>query len=286
MMDEGVPSDLKRVRPDLDGVPETTLWTLYHRAREAGRSRSPLHDPKAIEVMRNIDFDFKGRFGSGPPAFGRFIGFRAMAFDRVVGSVLRTDPDATVVALGEGLETQFWRMDNDRVRWFTVELPETAALRETLLPSDPPRRRLFAGSATDPVWIDELAARPGDRVVVIAQGLLMYLAPTQVRDLIIRCSAAFPGGLLAFDTVPPFFSRLTLAGKMRGPGGYAAPPMPWGVDTRTLMRRLREQPGIASAQLVEPPGLPTPVRLGARLGQKAGPVTRLLPGVVRLDFAR
>jgi O-methyltransferase involved in polyketide biosynthesis len=40
---------------------------------------------------------------------------------------LAANPDGTVVALGEGLETQFWRVDNGRVRWLTVDLPETIA---------------------------------------------------------------------------------------------------------------------------------------------------------------
>ncbi len=286
-MDEGTGAEpVRRLRPDLGGVPETTLWTLYHRAREAGRHGSPLQDPKAIELLAAIDFDFRGRFGSGPPAFGRYIGFRALAFDRVVLSVLGENPDATVVVLGEGLETQFWRVDNGRIRWFTVELPETAHVRETLLPAEPPRRRLFAGSATDHAWMDELGAQPGDRVVVVAQGLLMYLRPADVRALITTCAARFPGGAMAFDTVPPFFSALTVRGKLRGPSGYAAPPMPWGADPRMLLRQLPEQPNIAAASLVEPPGLPAIIGAGAAVGRKLGPVGRLLPGVVRVDFAR
>lgn len=274
------------LRPDLGGVPETTLWTLYHRAREACRPGSPLQDPKALELLGAIDFDFRGRFGAGPPGLGRYIGFRALAFDRVVLEVLQEDPDATVVVLGEGLETQFWRVDNGRVRWFTVELPETAQVREALLPADPPRRRLFAGSATDPAWIDELGAGPGERVVVVAQGLLMYLPPAEVRALVTRCAARFPGGVMAFDTVPPFASALTVRGKMRGLGGYTAPPMPWGADIRTLIRRLREQPNIAGASLVEPPGLGKTLGAGFKVGTGLGPLTRLLPGFVRVDFAR
>jgi O-methyltransferase involved in polyketide biosynthesis len=39
-----------------------------------------------------------------------------------------------VVALGEGLETQFWRLDNGRVRWLTVDLPDTMDLRHCWAP--------------------------------------------------------------------------------------------------------------------------------------------------------
>lgn len=50
-----------------------------------------------------------------------------------------------VVALSEGLETQFWRLDNGRARWLTVDLPETIELRRRLRPHGP-RRGLGAAS--------------------------------------------------------------------------------------------------------------------------------------------
>ena len=68
------------------------------------------------------------------------------AFDNAIRRVLRRKPDATVVALGEGLETQFWRVDNGRVRWVTVDLPESIALREQVLPT---ASETIAASALD-----------------------------------------------------------------------------------------------------------------------------------------
>ena len=35
----------------LDGVSETTLWTLYQRAAEAARPDCVLHDPMAVELV-------------------------------------------------------------------------------------------------------------------------------------------------------------------------------------------------------------------------------------------
>jgi hypothetical protein len=229
-----------------------------------------------------IDFPFRERFGH-VPAFGRFIGLRALTFDGVVNDVLRTHPDATVVALGEGLETQFWRVDNGRVSWLTVDLPETADVRRRLLGEDPPRRRLFAGSALADGWWRELDDRPTGRVVVVAQGLLMYLPPAEVRTLITRCAQAFPGGVMALDTVPRWFAAMS--GKAKGPGGYVAPPMPWGVDVNRLVGSLRKDPAIRAARVVEPPPPNLPIRV-ALMARRALPALRGLgPAVVRLDFA-
>jgi O-methyltransferase involved in polyketide biosynthesis len=43
------------VRPDLEGVPETLLWTLWHRALEARRAGGVLRDPLAVELVDRID---------------------------------------------------------------------------------------------------------------------------------------------------------------------------------------------------------------------------------------
>ncbi|MGQ0845791.1 MAG: class I SAM-dependent methyltransferase [Sporichthyaceae bacterium] len=271
------------IRPELDGVPETTLWTLWARAQDAARG-GRLQDPKALEIVDALDFDFAARFGTETAAFARLIGMRALMFDSVVLSILREDPAATVVVLGEGLETQFWRVDNGTVRWLTVELPSTAAVREALLPADPPRRRLLAGSALDLGWFDEVGS--ADRVVVIAQGLLMYLPPAEVRRLILACAARFPGGVMAFDTVPPWFSALSVRGRLKQPGGYEAPPMPWGVDTRRLRQILRARPTVADVSIVDPPGFPAPLRGAYAVVRHVPLASAVWPGVVRVDFAR
>ena len=53
---------------ELQTVPETLLWTLYHRASEARRGDAVLRDPVAVEVLDRIDFPFEQRFGRPAPA--------------------------------------------------------------------------------------------------------------------------------------------------------------------------------------------------------------------------
>jgi O-methyltransferase involved in polyketide biosynthesis len=118
------------IEVDLGGVPETLLWTLYHRAVEARRPDAVLHDPRAVELVERIDYPFAQRFGPGG-RLGQWQALRARCFDIQVGRFLRRHPDGTVVALGEGLETQLWRVDNGRVRWVSVDLPETIEVRRS-----------------------------------------------------------------------------------------------------------------------------------------------------------
>ena len=76
---------------------------------------------------------------------------RVRTVDAALRRVLSVVPDAAVVALGEGFETQFWRVDDGRLRWLTLDLPEVVAVRLEVLP-DGPRNRTLAGSAVDPEW--------------------------------------------------------------------------------------------------------------------------------------
>ncbi|MFD1656752.1 class I SAM-dependent methyltransferase [Streptomyces caeni] len=240
--------DTRTVR--LGGVPGTLLWNLHHRAYEARQSHTVLDDPKAVELAGRIDYPFEETFGPPNPLLAQGQALRARTFDDAVRDFLARHPDGTVVALAEGLETQFWRVDNGRVRWLCVELPETAEVRTALLP-DGERRRTLARSALDLSWRDEVDTDRG--VLVTAQGLLMYLRPPGVRELIAACAERFPGGALVFDAVPRWFSARTLHGRMRTAQGYRPPPMPWGLDAGDLPRVRTAHPAVADVRELRPP---------------------------------
>ncbi|MEN3358243.1 MAG: hypothetical protein V7637_2225 [Mycobacteriales bacterium] len=240
----------------LTGVPETLLWTLYHRALEAGRADPVLTDPMAVDLVESIDYPFERQFGANA-GLAQGQALRARRFDTEVHRFLAEHPDGTVVALGEGLETQFWRVDNGRVRWLSVDLPETVEVRQRLLPAEP-RLRTYAGAAQDGGWMDEVDQGRG--VLITAQGLLMYLRPGQVRRLIAGCAQRFPGGALVFDAVPRWFSAQTIKGQLGtgqlGKGhGYRPPAMPWSLDPGQ-QRQIREvHPNIVEVRdLLLPPG--------------------------------
>ena len=153
----------------LGPVPETLLWTLWHRAVEARRPDRVLDDPLAVELVERIEFPFVERFGDGE-RLSQWQALRARCFDDEIRRFLSRHPGDTVVALGEGLETQLWRVDDGRVRWVTVDLPEVIALRRELLPLHD-RNRMIAASVLDHAWTS--AVPPNTDVLVTAQGLLM-----------------------------------------------------------------------------------------------------------------
>jgi O-methyltransferase involved in polyketide biosynthesis len=242
------PDEGPRIRIDLSGVPETLLWTLYYRAQEAAHSRSVLPDPLAVQLVRRIDYPFRERLGRGARR-AQWQGLRACTFDQRIRGFLRGHPGGTVVALGEGLETQFWRVDDGRLRWVGVDLAETGSLRRQVLPPDS-RRQQVDGSVLDDDWMTRV--EPGAPVLVTAQGLLMYLQREQVHRLLVRLARRFPQAELVFDGVPRWTSAVTVQSVGRPQRAMPAPPMPWWMDHREAAA-LHALPGVAAVRRLQPP---------------------------------
>jgi len=215
-----------RIPVYLGGVPETALWPLYNRASWARRRGAQLHDPKAIEIFDSIDYPFAPHFGRPNEAHA----LRGLRFDDEVRRFLHKHPEGTVVALGEGLGTGFCRVDNGSLRWLSVDLPETIAVRARWLP-DTDRHKNIACSALDFRWMDAVDSSRG--VFLMAEGLLMYFEPAEVERLLAACAERFPGSEMMFDTIPRWLSQRTVRG-WRLTNDYVTPRMPWWIDADEL----------------------------------------------------
>ena len=64
------------MKVQLGGVPETLLWTLYHRSIEARRPDAILTDPRAVALVDEIDYPFAERFGSGEGGLAQWQALR------------------------------------------------------------------------------------------------------------------------------------------------------------------------------------------------------------------
>ena len=63
-------------------------------------------------------------------------------------------------------------MDNGRIIWFNVDLPETIEVRDAIY-HESGRVSTIGISATDPAWADKVAKR--GKMLFIIEGLSMYL---------------------------------------------------------------------------------------------------------------
>lgn len=225
------------LRLGLSDVPETMLWTLYGRASEAMRDDSSYVDSEAVRIFESIDYDFRRSFGPANP----LLAMRAQTFDQSLRTFLERCPGGFIVNLGEGLETQRFRVRAPDSQWLTVDLPEGIRAREHFIAPDA-RHCHRAVSVTDTRWFDHV---PSDKPVYIsAQGLLMYLRGSEVRGLLRAISARFAEFHLVFDAIPPWLARASVFHRgLPLTLHYRTPPMPWGLSRYAARSRLRKWMG-------------------------------------------
>lgn len=190
---------VEKINIDLKGVPQTLLLPLAGRAKCSALSYSPIQDERAIKLTQSLNYDFDGllkRIGNQGIMWSMA---RAYHFDQAIKNYLKTHPYATIVNLGAGLETAFYRVDNGLLNWVDLDVPEVIALREKLLPP-PERVRYLSKSILDYSWMDDVKEF-GTDVFFFAGGFFMYFTPQQVKSLFMHMANYFPHAEVIFDNI-------------------------------------------------------------------------------------
>jgi O-methyltransferase involved in polyketide biosynthesis len=272
--------DTPREQVSLGGVSETALLTLNARAQEARRPDPLLVDPMAISLVESIDYDF-AKFGRPR----QDVALRSLLFDTQATSYLTQRLTATVVALAEGLQTSFWRLDaalpDSQFRWLTIDLPDIIDIRARLLPSSP-RMSVCAQSALEYGWMDEVD--PSGGVFITAEGLMMYLQPDEGMALIRQCASRFPGGAMIFDLPPTWVAKVSKSG-VRTSTRYKGPPMPFSLSAAQAADLVNTVPGVRAVHdLRLPPGRGRAFNASVSMLYRARMFKALRPCLTLLEF--
>jgi len=199
---------------------ETLLITLYSRAQPD----NPLFfDPKAQEILSQVDYDFSRL--RVPYKTVILVCQRAKKLDAVTRAFLAEHPSGIVLHLGCGLDNRFWRVDNGQVEWYDLDMPPVIDLRQQFYPGHS-RYHLIASSVTDLEWMEQVNAG-GRPVLVVAEGLMMYLSEADVKRLFIQLRQAFPGCRLIADV----FSRMAARSASKHSSlKQTGATLGWGID--------------------------------------------------------
>jgi O-methyltransferase involved in polyketide biosynthesis len=186
----------------------TNLVTLYLRAYESRSRRPILGDHIAAEAVDRIDYDFKRIHRTSLPASNQYVvALRAKQLDDWCAAFLARHADAVVLHLGCGLDGRGFRLaPPPSVLWFDLDQPGVVELRRRLY-DDTDSYRMIGSSVTDPQWLDHIPT--GRPTLVVAEGLLMYLQESEVRQLLERLTDRFDSGELLFDTLSALAPRLS-----------------------------------------------------------------------------
>ena len=180
------------------------LITLWARAVESIKAEPILRDPKALEIIEQLDYDFTKFKISTETQTACCV--RDLIFDEQTSKFLNERDDPVFVEIGAGLNTRFMRVDDGRVRWFDLDLPDSITLRRKFFQAHR-RRQFIAASILDESWIATVKAVGSDNIMFAAEGVLMYFTESQVRLFFDLLAENFPGAQLIFDSISPLAVR-------------------------------------------------------------------------------
>lgn len=184
----------------LSGVPETMLQTVYARAKESS-GRGAIHDAKAEEIIEKLDYDFS--LADKDTAMHSGVIARTIVLDRMTKEWLASHPGAVVVNIACGLDTRCYRMSGN-AHWYNLDLPETMAVREKLLPESGTISQIAMSAMED--WGSEISEQ-NVQVLIVIEGLTMYLNAKDVQQIFAVISSRFSQATIFVETMNPMIVK-------------------------------------------------------------------------------
>ena len=97
-----------------------------------------INDPTAEEIIKKIDYDFSSQEKKMTSLFGVYgaleVSQREYDLEWEINDYLKSNPKASVVNLGCGLDDLFNRVNNGKCRGFNIDFEDVITARNELLP--------------------------------------------------------------------------------------------------------------------------------------------------------
>lgn len=250
---------------EMSGVPETMIQTLFARAMESEKEKHLIYDKKAMEIVKEMDYDFTKAKEDAMMRNG--VVARTIVLDELVQNYVTAHPNAVVINIACGLDTRFYRVDNGKLRWFNLDLPVTIEVRKKFL-EETGRVSVLPHSAMDEAWAEEVhktlseeeKADKKDKengkaneketrpTLVIMEGLTMYLSLEEVRKIFEIIRNHFTDATVLVETMSPFVVKHIKEKSIEA----SKAKFTWGIKNgRTLAKELPGFEAVKDISLVE-----------------------------------
>lgn len=202
---------------ELSQVSRTAILLLICRAVEAEKNETGFNDPMAalclerlISIASEEDKRWilrKKRGYEGIQARDAKAGVRRMqAFDQAANRFIAGNPNGTVINLGCGLDTRFWRIDNKKCNYIEIDLPGVIELKKEVL-KDHLGYEVIGGSVVDTSWIDKVTLHGNTAFLLLAEGLFPWLPPQDAKRLFKEIGERFYQSQLVLDVPPEKYTK-------------------------------------------------------------------------------
>jgi len=171
---------MTKEKVNLGVVQETLLIPLYFRSLEAKKENPRIDASYDVELVNQLDYDFS-KFTGKWSMEGCVV--RAVILDKEVQKYINEHPDCIVLNFGCGLCTRALRLDIKNSKWYNFDFPDTIELRNKLV-KEKPNCYNIPKSMLDETWPSDVNASADKDVLVIVEGVFMYLTEAEIKKFI------------------------------------------------------------------------------------------------------
>ncbi len=132
------------------------------------RPNARIKDYKAKEIIDALGVDVSKY---DPFMSHEGVVARTIMYKNELERLIKLYPDALCINLGCGFDDKFVQVDNGRITWFDVDLPDILAVRRKIY-QDRDRCVMKEGSAFESGWTKDLPKR--STTIVVMEGVLEY----------------------------------------------------------------------------------------------------------------
>lgn len=194
----------QKMKVEKGSVQETFLLPLWGRAFETQKQNPRLVDKKAVEIIRLFDYDFSTIQQTQALSQHGWVA-RSLHTDRLIFDFIKKYPEATIVNIGCGMDTTFSRVDNGKILFYELDLPDVMELREGIYEKND-RHRNIASSFLDTRWFEQIEVHNG--LLFLAGGVLYYFQEQEIRQFFIEAANYFETLDLFFDSLSPLGMKI------------------------------------------------------------------------------
>lgn len=162
-----------------------------------------IKDEMAVSIVKQLDYDFSQADQDKTMRSGVIA--RTIVLDKMVDEYLDKHKNTIVINIACGLDTRCYRMKGKYIRWYNLDLPETINIRKQFLPETGPIYQI-AKSAMDETYTNTIH-NEGEDVLVIIEGLTMYLTEIDIKKIFSIIEHAFSNVTIMVEVMSPFMVK-------------------------------------------------------------------------------
>jgi O-methyltransferase involved in polyketide biosynthesis len=182
------------IMESLQGVANTLFIPLAARVFASKKFPEYFYDEKSLfmeKYIPNRDIQKKSSEYSYMASVARYHNM-----DNMVKSYISKQKKCNIVYLGVGLETAYYRLNNQNSMFYEVDLPEVIDIRRSIL-GEQKNEKLIGGDIFDTAWIHEI--NKDIPSLLIVSGVFQYFKEDKILQFITNIRTNFKDVELIFD---------------------------------------------------------------------------------------